>query len=163
VPYVAYSDNPNAGKITVETLSGGNWINVGSADFSSSEADYNSIAIDGNNNVYVGYEDYGNTHGSTVMKYKPITGIKDEGLVSYVNVYPNPSQGKFTVQVKSEADQHIRLCLQSLTGLVILQSEVAEINGAYTTTIDAGNLAKGVYILQISDSNGLETRKLEVE
>ena len=96
------------------------------------------------------------------MKYKPITGIKDEALVSSINVYPNPSQGKFSVQFKSEADQHIRLCLRSLTGQVILQSEVAEINGAYSTTIEAGNLAKGVYILQIRNGSGVETRKLEV-
>lgn len=45
------------------------WWSVGTAGFSTGEADYTSIAIDGNGTPYVAFSDYDNSHKATVMKY----------------------------------------------------------------------------------------------
>jgi len=50
------------------------WQNVGVADFSPSEADFTSMAIDSNGTPYIAFMDYSNDEQATVMKYDAITG-----------------------------------------------------------------------------------------
>jgi hypothetical protein len=70
-PYVAYGDVGHSHKATVMKYDAlaGNWVTVGSADFSAGGAYYTSLAFDGSGNPYVAYTDGGNSYKATVMKY----------------------------------------------------------------------------------------------
>jgi hypothetical protein len=55
--------------ISIGIESKAQWTTVGSPGFSGGEADFTSIAIDGNGTPYVVYSEYGNSSKATVRKY----------------------------------------------------------------------------------------------
>jgi hypothetical protein len=65
-PYIVCSVS---GRVTVMRFENGNWTAFGNPSFSQGGAEYASIAIDNNDIVYVGFQDYGVTRKASVMKY----------------------------------------------------------------------------------------------
>jgi hypothetical protein len=163
VPCIVYSDNINADRATVASFNGTAWVNVGNADFSSSEADYNSIAIAPNGTVFVGYDDYGDSHTATVMKFVVPNGITEESFITSIEIYPNPSRGDFQLKLQATQAGEVQLSLFDVTGKLMWQDNPVMVNGNFTGTISADGLAKGIYMLRIKTSTGMENRKLEVE
>ena len=88
------------------------------------------------------------------------TGIKDALAGMSVNVYPNPSNGKFNVKLigyKHDA----ALELYSLTGQLIAKEEVKA--GQEVTKVQVKNLAAGTYLLKVVSEKGIQVSKLIVE
>jgi hypothetical protein len=69
------------------------------------------------------------------------------------NLYPNPTQNKFTVEVSTNQKQNITV--YDVNGKQVLTQTI---NG--TTTIDASNLAQGVYNISITNSQGVTNKRL---
>jgi hypothetical protein len=82
-------------------------------------------------------------------------------LGKLVNVYPNPNQGKFTVDVKIPATEQVRISVTNLLG-----QEVAVIsNGALnanTFQVDLSNQKAGVYLLNISTDKQSTTKRIVI-
>jgi hypothetical protein len=74
--YVAFSDGGNSYKVTTMTYNdlSGEWEAVGSSGFSNDSANYTSLAIDGNNKLYVAFQDEANINSATVMTYNDLSG-----------------------------------------------------------------------------------------
>jgi hypothetical protein len=66
---VAFINGQTAHMATVMKYTGGAWVFVGSANFSSGIVDDISLALDSNNTPYVAYHDYATGEKATVMKY----------------------------------------------------------------------------------------------
>jgi hypothetical protein len=64
-----------------------------------------------------------------------------------VKIYPNPSTGLVYI----EAPEPVQLILSGMDGKILLREEG-------TTTIDIGNYADGIYLLRITDRNGMPVR-----
>ncbi len=78
VSYVAFSKHelaptPDFRKAMVRKYNGSSWVSVGDETFSDGPTNYTSLAIDGNNVIYVAYKDVVNSDKVTVMKYIPDT------------------------------------------------------------------------------------------
>jgi type IX secretion system substrate protein len=81
------------------------------------------------------------------------TGIKYETLTTNFNVYPNPTNGIFTIQTKGN------LTIYNLLGeKIFFQNLVSEKN-----EINLSGQSKGIYFLQIDSENKCSTQKIIIQ
>ena len=69
--------------------------------------------------------------------------------VDKLNVYPNPSRGEFNISFDLENRQDVYLTITNYLGKVIFTQELKDHEGLYNKTIDLGNKANGIYMLNI--------------
>lgn len=86
------------------------------------------------------------------------TGIRliDE---TALNIYPNPSNGEFVIELGSTEAITYQLGVVNLLGIEVLQKTI-QVNGAYSQTLDMNHLPEGVYYLYLRNSEQSIVRKL---
>jgi PKD repeat protein len=112
---------------------------------------------------YVYVSDYasGGTEQGTfnlTLTCDPTVGIS-EALDGGLNVYPNPSNGQFVVEV-SGVDADAQITVMDVAGRQIY-TESVNMNGNFRKELNL-NIASGTYLLQISTVEGKVTRKIQV-
>ena len=85
-------------------------------------------------------------------------GIDQNSLANFT-VFPNPTQGKFTVQFNSDSSQAIQVELYDLRGRSVYHSNI-ENTGFINQNIQLQALQAGVYVLKVKDGDKQVTRKL---
>ncbi|MEM6344988.1 MAG: S8 family serine peptidase [Bacteroidota bacterium] len=83
--------------------------------------------------------------------------VEDELDVRPVELYPNPTNGLFTVKLNSLSNSRVALKIIDLNGKV-LQSTV--VDGKSVQELDISNLATGLYILQVETSGTTQYLKV---
>ena len=90
---------------------------------------------------------------------KTISIIKD---YNKVNIYPNPSAGKFLIEFNFDATDNANIEIVDILGNTVYASKY--IVGAIKLPIDISNLAKGVYTVKVKYDNGKEdNRKVTIQ
>ena len=105
IPYIAYQDMANGGKVTVMQYKGGIWSPLGTAGFSAGSATYISIAAtnqSGHDSVYVAYSDGTNSNKLIVMgfngtKWRQLGASISSGASTYNSLQIDPSNGMLYV------------------------------------------------------------------
>lgn len=91
------------------------------------------------------------------------TGIKEtESVAISADVYPNPTQGKFTLHVSSDKQTSCTITVSDVMGKVIL-TQTTPATGDYSTLLDLSDEAPGVYILSLSSAYSQKVIKLMKE
>lgn len=80
-----------------------------------------------------------------------------------LRVFPNPTNESLNITFKSKEYQGFDISLSSLTGETVYQSKTGIISGKYNQRINLRSLAKGVYFLNITSSEGTVNRKIIVQ
>lgn len=89
-----------------------------------------------------------------------VLGVNNVNDVS-VNVYPNPSAGKFIVDLSAVNSNDIKaINVTDMLGRILVNNIITTTNG--TAEIDLATQAAGIYYLNIYTNNGLQTVKLTV-
>ena len=73
-----------------------------------------------------------------------------ENNIKYFDIYPNPATEQITINIASDIINNLTATIYSITGQSILEKEVS----STSTVINTNNLAKGYYILQLSNKKG---------
>ncbi len=81
--------------------------------------------------------------------------------VSALQVYPNPSQGSFSLHLPATAARTARIVLRDATGRVVL-AQTQPLTGA-DLTIDATALKSGLYLVQVTTPEAVQTSRVVVE
>ena len=76
---------------------------------------------------------------------------------SIFNVYPNPSNGVFVIELEKTAKYDVRL--YNVLGQTVLATSISTMN----TTIDLSSFDKGIYTVELKDENTIYTEKVIVE
>jgi len=86
---------------------------------------------------------------------------KDMSLDKYINVYPNPSNGVFTINATLPSQEKVRMSVINLLG-----QEIAVIhNGTLGQTsfqVDLSNQVSGIYLLNIVSNEQTLTKRIEI-
>ncbi len=89
-------------------------------------------------------------------------GIDDNALTSSMKVYPNPTQGMFTVSISNAEASDLTLELVNISGQTVYRNEVKSVY-SYTEEIDASSFAKGVYYLKVNDGEEVKIEKVVIQ
>lgn len=93
-----------------------------------------------------------------------VAGIKsNESLITTTNVFPNPAKDNLTIEVGLQKKSALTFQLVDLTGKMVKEVNVDEIQGKYSSVINTINMTKGIYFLKVIANNAVETKKVIIE
>lgn len=81
-------------------------------------------------------------------------------LDSHISVYPNPSDGEFTLNLNAELSGNLQVSLVDLSGKTVYNEFLGQLNGTYSKTFNLQHLASGIYTLNITLEQGTVRRKI---
>lgn len=155
-PVISQSGNT----LTSSATSGNQWWKDG-AELSGEIAQTLEISASGIYSVTVkndkGCSSRSATHNAT------FTGVDlYEALGIRCNVFPNPNNGLFTVEVETNQSENIQLELVSVDGKTIARKQLSQQAGKQSISCGKENLSKGVYTLRVQSGAKTVNRKLVV-
>ena len=74
-----------------------------------------------------------------------------------INVYPNPSNGTFTINNEQLTNNNEQLTITDITGKIILNSQFSTLNSQFTIK------EKGIYFIAIKTENQIYTEKIIIQ
>jgi hypothetical protein len=91
------------------------------------------------------------------------SGIDAMSSDNSVSIYPNPSEGAFTVEINSSSsDQQATLELMNALGQVVMSDRVVTNTGLNRYEWNGALLPKGVYFMRVKNGNSITVKKLEI-
>ncbi len=95
-----------------------------------------------------------NSNGSILHDVNFVTAVNENTLANAVRIYPNPTDGPFTVAMQQPGNY-------TLTIIDTKGRAIKTIAFDQETLVDLGSAAQGTYVLQVSDANSdLKVRRL---
>lgn len=88
------------------------------------------------------------------------TGIDEESMNNLFDIYPNPSNGTCNLTVTNSTSNNLFISIADMLGKEVLRLSDKNTATAYKKEIDLGDIAPGIYSVQLSIGNDLKTRKL---
>jgi len=80
-----------------------------------------------------------------------------------LNLYPNPNQGNFTLELQLEKAERLELSIYDMTGRKQSSQIVDGVNGLIQLKMSNERLADGLYFLQIRGKNSASTKRFIVK
>ena len=87
-------------------------------------------------------------------------GIEENGQITSVNTYPNPSEGKFNIEFNNSSNEEILINIYDLSGRTIKNNIYKTVIGKNNIVIDAADINPGVYILNLKSGENSHKGKL---
>jgi thiol-disulfide isomerase/thioredoxin len=155
--FVAYRDESNSGKTSVQKYDGEEWSFVGNPGFTEIAKEQNLI-IDPKGVPYVAYTDASLRNQVNVKKYEAITSaIQVTSKADYnLKMYPNPTHGNLFIQT-SKADSYQ---VFNTFGQQLKSGRLTRFKDVEYSSVDLSNLPSGVYYIFISGQYGVQTGKV---
>jgi Secretion system C-terminal sorting domain/SprB repeat len=87
----------------------------------------------------------------------------DSKTVFDLKIYPNPSDGNFTIDAKLESVMPVKIKLYNLTNNVIIDSKADQGKSEYSFSFNLSGLASGVYYVLFESKQGNKLRKIIIK
>ncbi|MEI7594885.1 MAG: T9SS type A sorting domain-containing protein [Bacteroidota bacterium] len=135
----------------------------------------NEVKGSGNSNALLSYLYFDNTNvsetfyyqlkqvdfdGKFVFSEKIYTDCNDESKFKVMNIFPNPSSGKYEVEMFFPAKSSFIISVFDYKGCMINKEIVGDAEGTYLYKIDLSDYKDGLYMVQIADENTCYYNKL---
>ncbi len=91
-----------------------------------------------------------------------VAGVEDEQFANF-NLFPNPSKGKITVKFDVKSLDDIRIELFDIRGRSVRVEQFSNVVGVFSKEFDYGEVAKGMYILKVSNGSKRTSKKIFIE
>lgn len=90
-------------------------------------------------------------------------GLDDLFLNGDVSVYPNPSNGEFTIDMTVLASSDITVQVENILGAIVYVSAPGSVQGTYSENISLGNAPAGMYFVRVLAGEQQLVKKIIVE
>ncbi len=88
---------------------------------------------------------------SIIIEVQEVISIDDSNNETALEVYPNPTDGKFILKIKTSMAQKVELEIVSLNGESVYKKSVDLSKNEYTLNIDISHIAEGVYFIRLKN------------
>jgi hypothetical protein len=136
---------------TVMKFNGSDWLNVGPAGFTGTQAFYPSMGFDSLGTLYIAFQDSSYLDKASVMKFgsdaSGIAGSSKENML----VYPDPATEKLTIDLQYLINSPERLEIFDVTGRMIYTIQ----NPEGKILLDVQNYPSGVYFIYVRTATGV--------
>ncbi|MCG9900424.1 MAG: T9SS type A sorting domain-containing protein, partial [Hydrotalea sp.] len=80
-----------------------------------------------------------------------------------VQLYPNPSNGRFTIQFRSAVEAPLTMRMtDAATGRVVMSRAIQAVQGENQVTVEMGRSSQGLYIVNLDGANGLRYKPAKI-
>ena len=98
-----------------------------------------------------------------LISFKDCTGIGELTSVEGLNIFPNPSNGKFEIAFNSEKSQDLRLKVLNMLGEMVYQELISVNLGNNKHSIDMSDFSAQTYLLLLTADNGQVVKRIIIE
>jgi len=105
-------------------------------------------ACNGMDDIYVTFDD--------------CVSLKDIIKVPLINIFPNPSSGKFNIHI-SNMMSNMEMFITNIHGQTILKDNFMLNSSSYIKELELSHLPKGIYFINFRNENFVKTEKLVVQ
>ena len=106
----------------------------------------------------------GEVEDYVIMFRRAGLGVKPgAGILQNLSLYPNPTDGKFTVLCDAGSTvKHLDVVVSTITGQQVVTRSFDNVGAHFTTDLDLSREAKGIYFVEVRADGEKITRKLIV-
>jgi len=90
-------------------------------------------------------------------------GIEGISINDNLKIYPNPTNGNFTLDIESLKSETIEINILNMAGELVFKDKVQISEGKNQKNIDSKYFSKGVYLVKIKTSKGVINKKLIIQ
>lgn len=90
-------------------------------------------------------------------------GIVENTNVYTVTVYPNPTQGVFTLAIDNSSIDELIVSIADMQGKEVFTSRDKNIGNEFKKQIDLSDVAKGIYFIKVNTGSSIKFQKLIIE
>jgi hypothetical protein len=91
-----------------------------------------------------------------------VTGIASNST-QVVSIYPNPSNGVFTLNINNAVSNQVVISILDLQGKVVYSESNKNVSAQYNKQINLTDLAKGIYYVKLNIGSEVQIQKLIVQ
>jgi len=95
-----------------------------------------------------------------------LSNIEDEPYiadVSNIQIYPNPNNGNFIIEINGPVDDQVYIDIISVSGNIIFSKEFNNVQSPIFTDINLDDAHRGIYLVRITTNNSVITRKIMIQ
>ncbi|MDD4646391.1 MAG: T9SS type A sorting domain-containing protein, partial [Bacteroidales bacterium] len=96
------------------------------------------------------------------LSWEGVSGVENDNLMSHINVYPNPTSDKFTIEISNDEATDLSLELVTISGQIVYSKKVKSVY-SFQEEIAADDFSKGIYYLKVSNGRELQIKKVVVD
>lgn len=111
------------------------------------------------------YNDCGESSPSAAMNVDLKNTIGAPGFSAQVtlNIYPNPSDGRITLQVEAAQPMNADLDVVNLLGQTVYSEAGLRLGSDFSKTLNLGHLESGIYFLSLRNDNGVVHKRIIIQ
>lgn len=125
----------------------------------------NDIGVNGPSDSACGTYISGETEDYVVIIRSPLTSVPSTNSIGYMNIFPNPTDGRFTISYKlGKQVNETQVRVTDVTGSVVWEQVYGQkTTGTFSEQIDMEHLAKGVYFVELRADKEKMIRKIVLQ